>query len=374
MFKEIKNINFATIQFLNKLKKPTNEFSFFPVLSGNINSGSKLNLGFSTYGLKILHILKEWDNLDDINKNNWINYLYSFQFKLNEYPKNYFLDLNYLYEFNKFSLKSISKESAKIILNKTLSSNYKIKKIILNQNILAETKQTISTLHTVGANEYCKITDFPSSKQKINEFLDSLNWETPWSAGAQFSNLALLISTQLTNEINKVELQSYLNEFLVSELLDSQSGAYFKNQPNSIRETINGAMKIITSLDWLNIKIHEPEKLIDYCIKNDPISEGCDVLDTVYVLYKCFKASNYKEKEIKKYFDKLYNKILEHFHQDIGGFSYFTHSSQDYYYGVKISKKLDEPDIHGTLLFLWGYTMMYDMFEVGQEKFNILVP
>ena len=42
-------------------------------------------------------------------------------------------------------------------------------------------------------------------------------------------------------------------------------------------------MKVISGLDWLDEKIHYPDKLIDFCLQNNPIEEGCDIVDFVYV-------------------------------------------------------------------------------------------
>ena len=57
------------------------------------------------------------------------------------------------------------------------------------------------------------------------------------------------------------------------------------------REIINGAMKVISGLDWLDARIHSPKKLIDFCLDNKPFLEGCDIVDYVYVLYKCSKIN-----------------------------------------------------------------------------------
>ena len=54
-------------------------------------------------------------------------------------------------------------------------------------------------------------------------------------------------------------------------------------------EVINGAMKVITGLDWINHEIHYPEKLIDFCLNTKP-QTGCDLVDIVYVLYKCLTS------------------------------------------------------------------------------------
>ena len=59
-------------------------------------------------------------------------------------------------------------------------------------------------------------------------------------------------------------------------------------------------MKVISGLDWLEEKIHYPEKLIDFCINNKPKHEGCDVVDYIYVLTKCSKQTNYKKEAVAR--------------------------------------------------------------------------
>ena len=99
---------------------------------------------------------------------------------------------------------------------------------------------------------------------------------------------------------------NYSNELtnFSSKLIDNETGAYFQGLPNNSREIINGAMKIISGLDWLGEEIHEPKKLIDFCLNNKPSAEGCDIVDYIYVLYKCFEQSTYREKEIAELFSK----------------------------------------------------------------------
>ena len=63
-------------------------------------------------------------------------------------------------------------------------------------------------------------------------------------------------------------------------------------------------MKIITGLDWINYEIHFPEKVIDQCLKISVNSEGCDIVDIVYVLYKCSLITDYK-KDIDNYFENV---------------------------------------------------------------------
>ena len=80
-------------------------------------------------------------------------------------------------------------------------------------------------------------------------------------------------------------------------------------------------MKILTGLDWLDVKVPYPEKLIDTCLKTKPESEGCDLVDIVYVLYKCNQLTNYKKEEIKDYYQAVISEIEKHYYKEDGGFS-----------------------------------------------------
>ena len=72
-------------------------------------------------------------------------------------------------------------------------------------------------------------------------------------------------------------------------------------------------MKVITGLDWLGVSIHKPEKIIDYCLLQTPSSEGCDLVDIVYVLYRCSLETDYKRDEISQHFNSLKDIIFSHY-------------------------------------------------------------
>ena len=142
----------------------------------------------------------------------------------------------------------------------------------------------------------------------------------------------------------------------------------------NLREVINGAMKIISGLDWLEHEIHHPTKLIDYCLNNKPILEGCDVVDYIYVLYKCSKQTDYKKREINLVLMSLFHEIKLLYSKLDGGFSYFKNKSQTHYYGVPVSKGLQTSDIHGTLLCSWALLMILDLNNKLDTDFNIIKP
>ena len=158
----------------------------------------------------------------------------------------------------------------------------------------------------------------------------------------------------------------------LDNVLEKSSGFYYKGVEVGQKEKINGAMKVITGLDWINKPIHHPQKIIDYCLEVVPESDGCDIVDIIYVLYKCTTQSNYKKNEVVEYLNKLKKTIRKNYHPEYGAFSYFKHKSQTHYYGLQISKGLNTPDIHGTTLMLWALTMIYTLN--GNSEFKVIKP
>ena len=97
--------------FLSKLKK--DKYSYFPVLDGNTLAGTKLELGLSCYALKIFIITNSWKDIDKKSQESWINYINSFQQQTKVFPKNSFIDNNYLEFITKPSLKQRIKKLTK---------------------------------------------------------------------------------------------------------------------------------------------------------------------------------------------------------------------------------------------------------------------
>ena len=192
--------------------------------------------------------------------------------------------------------------------------------------------------------------------------MEKFDWSYPWNAGAQFSSLCVY---SVSSDLN---IESQLLDFIELKL-DKDTGSYFSVRPNSNREIINGAMKVITGLDWIGHNIHEPEKLIDFCIENRPISEGCDIVDYIYVLSSCSQQTNYKKNKVNALFTELLDEIKTLYNPEDGGFSYFKNNCQTHYYGAKIINQSNQSDIHGTLLCLWGVAMILKNLE--EDKFNI---
>lgn len=364
--KLIQEIPDNVFQFINELNKDQ-IYLYQPSLSGVTENGKGLSLGFSCYALKIYFMTGQWHNLDTAKKHNWINFINSFQVKKSKFPDNSFIDTEFLNAYNRMPIKNELKFFAKSFLNKTNLKKFDTKQVHLKKSINAETKQAISSLYQVNSKNLHKIALEYDSNQELESYLYNLDWSKPWTSGAQFSSLCVYSETQ------SLDFKEVLKSFS-KKIANNQTGSYYIDTPDTPREIINGAMKVISGLDWLNEEIHYPEKLIQYCINNVPIMEGCDIVDFVYVLYMCSKQTDYKKKEVNKVLENLLNDLLQLYHYKEGAFSYYKNMSQTHYYGIKITEGNNTPDIHGTTLCLWALIMILENLELSKDNLSTIKP
>ena len=354
-----------TFIFLKSVEKDS-EFEYYPSTKGLTKYGENINLGFSTYALKILYMLnkKEFNEKNHLDK--WANYINSYQKSIKPFPTNSFID-NVMIDFYKNkNLQSFTKDKVKIILNGFTSKTFDTSKEKLKKAVNAETKQAISTLEQIG---YKSKLPFPINltREEVLDSLNSLNWSTPWTSGAQFSSFCVYSKTQ------DLDYSDTLTKF-ISGLVDENTGSYFNKYPNNSREIINGAMKVISGLDWLDEEIHYPDKLIDFCLQNKPVEEGCDIVDFVYVLFKCSQQSDYKRNEVNNLLMNILKTLEKLYKLEERGFSYFNNKSQTHYYGVHITQGENSADIHGTLLCLWAIIMILKNNHVIDNEYRLIKP
>ena len=349
------------------LSLQSSEYEFKPVINGVTKTGKSLTLGHLCYALKILYtvdsqLLKNKRYIQNIDKR-----FQSYNSFYPDLPKNSYVDDQY-YKLYKNNFKKIwVKNCIKFLLNKIkfveINPNYKFR-----EYIRAETKQAIATQIQINKEFRSSYVSFPKTEEEIKEFLDNLDWSFPWNAGAQLSGICLFINTLEESKDLTYFIDRYMHEKLLSD------GTYGNKNIKNTSESINGSMKVISGFDWLGINIHSPESLIDTCLQHEPMSEGCDLVDVIYVLYMCNKQTNYREDDIKNYFEGLLPEVEEHFYPEIGGFSYYKHKSQTHYYGLNISDGLDEPDLHGTTLLVWSLSMMFEILGEGYPNWNVIKP
>ena len=323
-------------------------------------------LGNSCYAIKLKIILKEWDKINNTDQQRWINYLTSFQNHDLPNYETYFIDQVIFDHYQ--NQNSVYKDTIKKLVNLFTNSNYKSNNLKFIESINAETKQAVSTIHDSGFENTIKIKEVYKNEESLVDYLNSLNWSYPWNSGGQYASLCVYSKTQGYQK-EKV-LENY-----VLNLLDNTTGAYFKKTPASSREIINGAMKIISGLNWINVPVHKPNELIDFCLNNKPEAEGCDIVDYVFVLYSCSTQTNYKKNEISKTLEEIFIFLIDKLYKsDEGGFSYFINKTQTHYYGLPVSKGENKADLHGTLLCIWAISMIEKIIFQDNSYFNLINP
>jgi hypothetical protein len=358
------------INYVKSLESPHQSGRFLPCKNGAAGAGKSIGLGFSGFALKIYHTLKLWGCLSIEKRKEWLNFIKAYQVSIEPFKEpianKAFIDLP--------------------LIRSAFRRDYFYKRIYYRLNrpkfltfpqqvIIGETKQAIATLAEVWQAPKYLYLGFPKSAETVKAHLTNLDWSKPWSSGGQASALVVFLKTQAPQIHAQKEVDRLLNlcaKFFES-LLDSETGAYFKGQRPNYGELINGAMKILTALDWLDIPVHYPDKLIDTTLQNIPSSEGCHLVDAVYVLYRCFQFTDYKRADIQSYCSIILDLIQKH-HNNDGGYSYYIGKSQMDYHGITIAKGLAESDIHGTCLLTWALAMIFRILELNKYDWQIIKP
>lgn len=232
------------------------------------------------------------------------------------------------------------------------------------QTIRAETRQSFSTLSLFNVKPKYEYKNIPCSKKGVEKYLLRLNWKVPWGAGSHFSHLLFFLFH--SNLLNKNELIQYAIDW-VNKLQHKEDGFWYIGNP-SIQQKINGSMKIITGLKAVNkVKFKYPAKIIDNLLKARNNSQACDNFNIVYVLKYCNELLkfSYRFKDIENFIFNRLEIYKQYYFSKIGGFSFIKNKASRTYYGAYITKGKNEPDIHGTVMFLWGISLIAQILDLN---------
>jgi len=343
------------LPYLKTLQEPQQEGRFYPATLGLNAEGERIQLPFSAFAFKTAFMLGENPSAA------WIAYLLRFQVKGNPlrqaWGRNAFLDAELVRQVA-FKTKRLQRLKERLFFPQRFS--------LVQRMISAETKQAIATLAEVGARTPQPYKGFPQSERQLKRYLAALDWSKPWESGAHLATLGVFYALEAPRFLPATTTQNLIarcTEF-VSTLHHPPSGAYFgaKETP-PYDELVNGAMKILTALTWFKVPIHTPERLIDTVLAQEPLNEGCHLVDAVYVLHRCWEQTKYREADIQAYLLKLMNPLIAHYNPLDGGFSYHVGRSQPSLHGVQITHGYPISDIHGTTLLVWASLMILQVLK-----------
>lgn len=326
-------------------------------LSGDIATDQEhWGLGNTVFATKIYYTLNLLETLTPTEKNSLSRFILSFQTK----NGSFFDPLVRSKSFLRNTLYAIRHGNIQYFTGKAVAR--------------AETRQAFSALNLLHCTPPIPYTDFPQSKEAILTYLTTLQWQRPWTAGSHFSHLLFFLN--ISDLPEKKDLTQYAIEW-VMKLQNSKNGCWYKGTP-SLQEKINGAMKIITGLKAANAMYFPyAEKLIDTCLSATNDEHACDNFNIIYVLKYAneMTAGSYRSSEIEAF---CYNRLTlykKYYFPKIGGFSFKLGKANDTYYGARITRGLKEPDIHGTVMFLWGIAVIASILGINDELgFNEMIP
>lgn len=347
--KKMKNKIFRFVLRMNE-----KNFGYFKYsLSGDLY-GPRVHwgLGQLVFATKILYMIDKLNDVDEEKRENLIQAILSFQ-KPNGYIHDPFISKLTRRERVKKFLKNGDFES---LLNTAVKR--------------AETRQSYAALFSLGAKPKRPFLHIPYTKEGIRKYLKSMDWQQPWASGSHLSHLLFFL------RYNKNLFGQHSNE--VEELIDCAiewvnrfqspvDGCWYNGEVPDTQK-VNGAMKILTGLSASGrLPFSYPEKIIDTALKIAKSSDACNDFNVVYVLYCCSKSVDHRIDDIKDFCIRRLGHYKRYYHEDIGGFSFKLNKANDVYYGTKITKGLNEPDIHGTALFLWGITLISKILKLNLD-------
>lgn len=365
--------------FVLSLQKPNGAARYLPCIQGYTQYGEKAELGLSCFALKLFHLFGWWESLPELTKSEWAAFINSYRVESEETGVgaiHTYLDPVLVDYLRRPSIsRSISRLRSTSIHEFLRFRHRRAEPQAHEKAVVAETKQAIATLAQVGMHDKCRFSAFPHTPEDVARYMSSFDWALPWSAGGQTASLAVFLSVQAPQFLPSatvLELQDQMR-LHYHQVVDKDSGGYFSEVRPSRSMLINGGMKVLTALDWIDEPIHYPEKLIDTVLQSPPLSEGCDLVDTIYVLFRCVEQSDYRRKEVMRYLFDCSEIIARHKRVD-GGFSYSRNQAQKWYYGMPVSKGLKEGDMHGTLLLSWALVMIAKTCFPGEYNWNLIRP
>jgi len=366
----LRALNEGLPRFLRTLQSPTQIGRFYPCVKGATEVGRRIALGFSCFGLKLYYMLGLWPELKREHRCDWIAFLNSFQVDGSMWgdpvTENAFVDGPEIEDVLSHYPRG-QRLVHRLLFRRHLTPPQMV--------VIAETKQTIATMAEVGESPARAYRGFPRTASGVTQHLARLNWRQPWGAGGQAAALTVFAATQAPLFLGQAESRALVQSCakFFEGLADRETGSYCRGRPAESYELINGAMKVLTALDWLDVPVHYPERLIDSCLKYEPLPDGCNLVDAVYVLYRCSQQTAHRRQEVLSYSLRVLDMIKPHHNQD-GGLSFQIGRSQSGYYGVEISRGLPESDIHGTILLSWAIAMILEILDDDPLGWRVIKP
>lgn len=324
--------------------------------SGDIpDQRTKWGVGNLVFTVKILYIARLIDGLQETQRRNLTNNILRFSDKQGYIYDPYITPLSVKQRFLTF------------IGQYANSLHHQIENIRR-----AETRQAFAALSLLEQKPFQPFSHIPYCPDAIETYLASFDWNHPWGAGSHFSHLLFFLHfNSVLFDYHSAESHALIRDAItwIMQRQSKDDGCWYIGDDVSLAEKINGAMKVLTGLHAAQIyDFPYPEKLIDTALTGINDKHACDNFNIVYVLYAAHKiCPTYRQYEIEQFLLNRLHLYKEYYYPEIGGFSFMKNKANEVYYGKRLSLGKDEPDIHGTVMFIWGLAIINAMMPLGLD-------
>ncbi len=348
----IKNLVLGLRDFLKQMG--SKNYSYFKYsLTGDLyKDNDKWGLANSVFAAKIFYITGLLNELTEEQKNNIIRSIKGFEFK------------------GLICDPTITNFSKLEIIKKKLKLKVSSKSEFINDIRRAETRQSFSSLYLLNSKPSAPYNFLPYSEFEIEKYLEKFDWSLPWHAGSHFSHLMFFLwYNSMILRYRQEETRKFIPFCVnwISGIQNRENGCWYKGKDIPLSQKINGAMKIITGFHAVNrYDFPYPKKLIDTALSGINDAEACSNFNISYVLFSASRIEpEYRKNEINDFLINRLRIYRKFYWSDIGGFSFYQGRANDVYYGKKITQGKPEPDIHGTIMFVWGIALIDRVLNLG---------
>lgn len=345
----INQIKNETPLFLESLKinNQTGQFRFTKS-ADIINIENNYGLAQTTFVIRILYILNLLDNYD---KQNLSKFILNFQNKNFE-----FLDKTIL---RKTLIKRLVKAVLKLDYTHLNTDNY----------IQSQTRQSIAALINLGINPVIK-NFYLVNKKDILSYINKLDWKNPWGAGSQINHKLFFLN--LTDSLSPKEKLEIAKIFLNSVNNQIKNIKIFENFNNN--QIIGCYMKLFMAFNFFDLSENlASKKLLTKTINFMNSQDACEKFNSLFVIKNCLNQLGMNKDECIEISFKFLDEIKKFYYPGIGGFSFYLNKCASYYHGAKVSQSYDEPDLHGTAMYIWGIYLIADINKLN-VKLNLKEP
>lgn len=326
-----------------------------------LRPGLRAGLGSSCYAAKIMVQCGLWHQLPNDYRAAWVRYLQGFQLPPQPPGHGMFCD-------PWVESRGRWRYTYACLRGRRLRDLFRVNW----QNRWAETRQAVSTLLAMGAQPLYPIFGFPTEPASIRRFLDHLNWQRPWGAGAQAGHLLFFLKHgQTTTGRRGDSLQAVLD--YLAELESPETGGWYRGRVDN-QQIVNGAMKIISGLQWWDQPIRYAEPLFETATSQTDPAHDCALMNRLFVLYHLSAQLGEVPQEGIRIAEASLSEIPQFFQSD-GGLASNRNGSLRVYYYAPVSQGHPVGDLHGLTLFTMAITL--SALLLGQEvslRWSLVAP